>query len=177
MTNTLYKAGLSGVPDKSSSGRGRMSRYSAQTVICFTAYIFQFSIPLWVGLGILCFRAASADSALCPLWSEGSHYRQSNLPASFVWTDEVLWYETLSGTYAVKLAKLTDTVHKICISGKLFNARTMLVESFCFIPVSNFIVFHPRIQTDFNSLKLGQLRLFWWIFGSRIWQLSLSCQT
>ena len=31
-----------GVPDKSSRGLGSMSRYSAQILICFRAYIFQF---------------------------------------------------------------------------------------------------------------------------------------
>ena len=38
-----------GVPDKSSRGLGSMSRYSAQILICFIAYIFLiFFIPLWV---------------------------------------------------------------------------------------------------------------------------------
>ena len=50
------------------------------------------------------------------------------------------------------------------------------MESF-FIPVSNFTVFQPRIQTDFSSQELGQLRLFWWLIQSRIWQLSLGCLT
>ena len=31
-----------GVPDKSSRGLGRMSRYSTQILICFIAYTFQF---------------------------------------------------------------------------------------------------------------------------------------
>ena len=42
-----------GVPDKSSRGLGSMSQYSAQILICFIAYIFLFSIPLWVWLGTL----------------------------------------------------------------------------------------------------------------------------
>ena len=57
----------SGVPDKTSRGLGSMSRYSAQILICFIAYIFQFSIPLWVGWGILCLGTACADSVFCPL--------------------------------------------------------------------------------------------------------------
>ena len=42
--------GLSGVPDKSSRGLGSMSRYSAQILICFIAYIFQFYFHSSVGL-------------------------------------------------------------------------------------------------------------------------------
>ena len=43
-----------GVPDKSSRGLGSMSRYSAQILVCFIAYIFLIVfIPLWVWLGTL----------------------------------------------------------------------------------------------------------------------------
>ena len=42
-----------GVLNKSSRGLGSMSRYSAQILICFIAYILHFFIPLWVWLGIL----------------------------------------------------------------------------------------------------------------------------
>ena len=43
-----------GVSDKSSRGLGSMSRYSAQILICFIAYILQFFFtPLWVWLGTL----------------------------------------------------------------------------------------------------------------------------
>ena len=52
-----------GVPDKSSRGLGSMSRYSAQILICFIAYIFQFSISLWVWLGTL----QNCHHAQCPL--------------------------------------------------------------------------------------------------------------
>ena len=52
-----------GVPDKSSRGLGSMSRYSAQILICFIAYIFQFSISLWVWLGTL----QNGHHAQCPL--------------------------------------------------------------------------------------------------------------
>ena len=51
----LRPIGLSpGVPDKSSRGLGSMSRYSAQILICFIAYIFLIVfIPWWVWLGNL----------------------------------------------------------------------------------------------------------------------------
>ena len=39
-----------GVPDKSSRGLGSMSRYSAQILICFIAYIFQIFFHSSVGL-------------------------------------------------------------------------------------------------------------------------------
>ena len=53
-----------GVPDKSSRGLGSMSRYSAQILICFIAYIFQFFfIPLWLWLGTL----QDCQYAQCPL--------------------------------------------------------------------------------------------------------------
>ena len=53
-----------GVPDKSSRGLGSMSRYSAQILICFIAYIFLiFFIPLWVWLGTL----HDCQYAQCPL--------------------------------------------------------------------------------------------------------------
>ena len=39
-----------GVPDKSSRGLGSMSRYSAQILICFIAYIFLFFVVSSVGL-------------------------------------------------------------------------------------------------------------------------------
>ena len=55
---------IPGVPDKSSQGLGSMSRYSAQILICFIAYIFQsIFIPLWVWLGTL----QDCQYAQCPL--------------------------------------------------------------------------------------------------------------
>ena len=54
-----------GVPDKSSRGLGSMSRYSAQILICFIAYIFLFFFlfPLWVWLGTV----QDCHHAQCPL--------------------------------------------------------------------------------------------------------------
>ena len=162
-TGTYYPGqgwfvGLSpGVADNSSRGQGSMSRYSAQILICFVVYILQFSLPLRVGLGILCLKTACADSAPCPSWSEWrSHSRQSNLPASFARNAG-----EISVIYAKELMKLTNKGDKIHISGKFFNPATKLMGSF-FIHASSFIVFQPRFQTDFSSLELGQLRLFWW---------------
>ena len=53
-----------GVRDKSNRGLGSMSRYSAQILICFIAYIFLvFFVPLWVWLGTL----QDCQYAQCPL--------------------------------------------------------------------------------------------------------------
>ena len=68
--------------------------------------------------------------------------------------------------------KLIDKIDKSLISGKFFNPRTKLMDSF-FILVCNWIVFQPRNKTDFSSLELGQLRLIWWLIRSRIWKLTI----
>ena len=52
-----------GVPDKSSRGLGSMSRYSAQILICFIAYIFHFLFLC--GFGWEFCRTVSMHSALC----------------------------------------------------------------------------------------------------------------
>ena len=54
-----------GVPDKSSRGLGSMSRYSAQILICFIAYIFLKKISFLCGFGWELCRTASMHSALC----------------------------------------------------------------------------------------------------------------
>ena len=78
--------GSPGVPDKSSWGLGSMSRYSAQILICFIAYIFLiFFIPLWVWLGTL----HDCQYAECPLPLSivirmRLVIRQSKLPANWL---------------------------------------------------------------------------------------------
>ena len=52
-----------GLPDKSSRGLGSMSRYSAQILICFIAYIFPFFLFL-CGFG---WELANCQHAQCPL--------------------------------------------------------------------------------------------------------------
>ena len=61
-----------GVPDKSNRGLGSMSRYSAQILICFIAYIFIFFCLFLSGFGRELCRTAITLSALChcPLLSE-----------------------------------------------------------------------------------------------------------
>ena len=133
-----------GVPDKSSRGLGSMSRYSAQILICFIAYIFQFlSIPLWVWLGIL----QDCQCAQCPLPLSivirmRLVIRQSKLPACLAEMElahqNTLWY------LCHRLVKLTDKMDEICINGKFSVQEPSEWRVFC-IPVSNFTVFQPRI--------------------------------
>ena len=54
-----------GVPDKSSRGLGSMSRYSAQILICFIAYIFLIFFSFLCGFGWELCRTVSMHSALC----------------------------------------------------------------------------------------------------------------
>ena len=68
---------------------------------------------------------------------------------------------------------LWDNVDDIHINGKCSNPRTKSMESF-FIHVSDLLYF--SLESRILS-TLIVLRLFWWITRSRIWQLSLSCQT
>ena len=107
-----------GVPDKSSRGLGIMSRYSAQILICFIAYIFLFLLfPLWVWLGTV----QDCHHAQCPLPLStviriSLAIRQSKLPACLA--EVQLAFKILSGIYATGLVKLTDKMDEICINGK-----------------------------------------------------------
>ena len=126
---------------RSSRGLGSMSRYSAQILICFIAYIFLFFfIPLWVWLGTL----QDCQYAQCPLsLSFVIRMRlvitQSKLPACLAEVQlvhqNILWHLSHS------LVKMTDKMDEICINRK-FSAQEPSDFS---IPVSNFTVFQPRI--------------------------------
>ena len=93
-----------GVPDKSSRGLGSMSRYSAQILICFIAYVFlNFFITLWVWLGTL----QDCQYAQCPLPLSivirmRLVIRQSKLPACLA--EMQLAHQNISHS----LVKMTD---------------------------------------------------------------------
>ena len=91
--------------------------------------------------------------------------RQSNLPARLSWANVHQGENTLC-----------NWLYAIHMNGTFFSIGAKWMESF-FIPVSNFTVFQPKIQTDFRSVELGQFRSFWKLIRSRIWQLSHSWQT
>ena len=160
-----------GVPDKSSRGLGSMSRYSAQILICFIAYVFlNFFIPLWVWLGTLqdC-QYAQRPLPLSIVIRMRLVIRQSKLPACLA--EMQLAHQNISHS----LVKMTDEMDEICINGK-FSAQEPSEWKDFSIPVSNFTVFQLRIQTDSSSVgRSSQVVLK--LIRSRIWQLSHSCQT
>ena len=133
-----------GVPDKSSRGLGSMSRYSAQILICFIAYIFLFFfIPLWVWLGTL----QDCQYAQCPLPLSivirmRLVIRQSKLPACLA--EMQLAHQNILWHLSPSLVKMTDTMDEICINRK-FSAQEPSEWRDFSIPVSNFTVFQPRI--------------------------------
>ena len=84
------------------------------------------------------------------------------------------WKQTLSGIYAASLVKLTDKMAEIRINVKFSVQEQSNRRVFC-KPVSNFIVFQPRIwfRECWNKLVM----LFWKLFRPRICQLPHGCQT
>ena len=132
------------VPDKSSRGLGSMSRYSAQILICFIAYIFLFFFfLLWVWLGTL----QDCQYAQCPLPLSivirmRLVIRQSKLPACLA--EMQLAHQNIIWHLSHSLLKMTDNMDEICINRK-FSAQEPSEWGDFSIPVSNFTVFQPRI--------------------------------
>ena len=118
-----------GVPDKSSRGLGSLSRYSAQILICFIAYIF-YLFPLWVWLGTL----HDCHHAQCPLPLSivirmRLVSRQSKLPACLA--EGQLAHENTLWHLCPRTGELTDKMDKICISGKLSVQELSEWRVFC----------------------------------------------
>ena len=133
-----------GVPDKSSRGLGSMSRYSAQILICFIAYIFLFFFfPLWVWLGTL----QDCQYAQCPLPLSivirmRLVIRQSKLPACLA--EMQLAHQNILWHLSHSLVKMPDKMDEICINRK-FSAQEPSEWRDFSIAVTNFTVFQPRI--------------------------------
>ena len=132
-----------GVPDKSSRGLGSMSRYSAQILICFIAYIFFFFYSS-VGLvgNFAGLPSCTVPSAIVHCNQNEASHQTIKAPSMPCWGAVSLW-KTLSDIYAAGLVKLTDKMDKICINGKLSVQEPSEWRVF-YIPVSNFTVFQPR---------------------------------
>ena len=133
-----------GVPDKSSRGLGSMSRYSAQILICFIAYIFlNLFIPLWVWLGTLqdC-QYAQWPLTLSIVIRMRLVIRQSKLPACLA--EAQLAHQNILWHLSHSLVKMTDKMDEICINRK-FSAQEPSEWRDFSIPVSTFTVFQPRI--------------------------------
>ena len=132
-----------GVPDKSSRGLGSMSQYSAQILICFIVYIFQFfysSVALVRNFAGL--PACTVPSVIVHCNQNEAGHQTIKAPSMPCWGAAGPW--TLSGIYGSGLVKLTDKMEEICTSGKLSVQEPSEWGVFC-IPVSNFTVFQPRI--------------------------------
>ena len=140
-------------PDKYSRGLCSMSRYSAQILICFIAYIFPFLFsPLGVWLGIL----QDCQYVQCPLLLSivirmRLVIRQSKLPACLA--EVQLAHQNTLWHLCHRLVKLTYTLDEICTNGK-FSVQEQSEWTVFHIPVSNFIVFQPRIYTDSSSVGI-----------------------
>ena len=150
-----------GVPDKSSRGLGSMSRYSAQILICFIAYIFHFSIPLWVCLGTL----QDCQHAQCPLplsivIKMRLVIRQSKLPACLA--EVQLAHQNTLWHLFHKLVKLTDKWMKSASMGSFQYRNQVNGESFAHL--SNFTVFQPRIYTDPSSVGIRSSQVVWKLY-------------
>ena len=106
-----------GVPDKSSRDLGSMSRYSAQILICFIAYIFHFfysSVSLvgnFAGLSV-----CTVPSAIVHCNQNEAGHQTIKAPSMPCWG--ATGPGKLSGIYATGLVKLTDKMDEICINGK-----------------------------------------------------------
>ena len=108
-----------GVPDKSSRGLGSMSRYVAQILICFIAYISSFFYSS-VGLvgNFAGLPPCTVPSAVVHCNQNEAGHQTVEFPSMPCWGAAGPW-KTLSGTYATRLVKLTDKLDEICINGKL----------------------------------------------------------
>ena len=121
-----------GVPDKSSRGLSSMSRYSAQILICFIAYIFLFSIPLWVWLGTL----QDCQYAQCPLPLSivirmRLVIRQSKLPACLA--DVQLAHQNTLWHLCHSLVKLIDKMDEYVSMGSFQHKSQVNGESFAYM--------------------------------------------
>ena len=151
-----------GVPDKSRSSRGlgSMSRYFAQILICFIAYIFQFILFL-CGFGWELCRTASMHSAFChcPSWSEWC-WSSDNQKFPACLAEAKLAHQNTLWHLCHILMKLTDSIDEICING-MFLEHEPSEWRVVYIPVSNLLYFSLESRLIPAMLVLGQVRLFW----------------
>ena len=109
-----------GVPDKSSRGLGSMSRYSAQILICFIAYIFSifnFSVGLIGNLAELPPCTVPPATVHC-YQNEAAQCSSDNQISQHALLRGSRKKHSLAFIYATELVKLADKMDEICISGK-----------------------------------------------------------
>ena len=158
-----------GVPDKSSRGLGCMSRYSAQILICFIAYIFLFflfffhsSVGLvgnFAGLPVCtvpsaivhCNQNESGPQTIkapsMPCWSAAGWSKHSQAVTAW-WKWQIKWMKSVS---------IGSFQHKNQVNGETLAYLWVILL--------------------YSSLESSQIEVVLKLIRSRIWQLSHSCQT
>ena len=147
-----------GVPDKSSRGLGSMSRYSAQILICFIAYIFLFFsfLRLWVWLGTL----QDCQYAQCPLpFRMRLVIRQSKLPACLA--EMQLAHQNILWHLSHSLMKMTRKWMKSVSIGSFQHKNQVNGDTLAYLWV---ILLYSSLESRLIPAVLqGQvkLRFFW----------------
>ena len=143
-----------GVPDKSSRGLGSMSWHSAQILICFIAYIFQFlkssvggvgALQIWNGPVALQHYYCYQNEAPAKYNEISQHPLLGGKALGFYWDDHI-------GRIVMELVKLTDNIAKIHNDVKIINPGIKWRESL-FVFVSTLTTFHSISQSHANSFS------------------------
>ena len=153
-----------------------MSQYSAQILICFIAYIFQL---FYSSVGLL---GNFAGLPVCTVPSAIVHYNQNEAAHQTIKAPSnallrCSWpIKTLSGIYVTDWWNGQIKWMKSLPMGSFQSKNQVNGESFAYLWV---ILLYVSLESRLIStlLELGQVRLFWKLIRSRIWQLSQSCQT
>ena len=152
------------------------SRYSAQILICFIAYIFPFfhsSVGLvgnFAGLPACTVPSAIVHSNQ----NEAGHQtiKAPSMPCSGAtgpWKHSLAFMPQYWWNWHIKWMKSVSVgsfQYKNQVNGEFFAYLWVILLYFSL---------GPRLIPA--VLKLGQVKLFWKLIRSRIWQLSHSCQT
>ena len=131
---------------------GTMSHYDAALNLFYSIYFPVFNCSLgWVENLVFqdCLTASSVYCDLNEAVTKDNQIFQHPLHERMKaagW--EALWH------LCHETDEFIDKLNNIYISGRFFNSRTKLIGSF-FKPVGDFIVFWPKIRTDFSSPELG----------------------
>ena len=160
-----------GVPDKSNWGLGSISRYSARILICFIAYIFLFYSSVgfvgeFAGLPPCTVPSAivhcdqneaghqTIKSPIMPCWGAAGWHSLAIMPQDW-WNWKTKW---MKPQWRFSVQEPSDFF--------LFLYLWVIL-----------LYFSPESRLISGVLELGQVRLFWKLIRSRIWQLSHSCRT
>ena len=130
-----------GVPDKSSWGLGSMSRYSAQILFCFIAYIPLFYSSVGVAGNIVGLPPCTVPSAIAHCNQNEAGHQTTKAPSMPCLGAAGTWEHSVIN--AIWLLKLADKMDEICINGKFSLQESSEWRVFCVL-VSNFSVIQPR---------------------------------